>query len=57
MLSVIVVDVWEHVCLQFINRADNVAKVAWELAMFCVWVFVCGILAFALSVSSANTRS
>ena len=41
MLSVIVVDVWEHVCLQIISRADNVAKVAWELAKSCVWVLRC----------------
>ena len=41
MSSVIVVDVWEHVCLQFINRAENVAKVAWELAKSCVWVLRC----------------
>jgi len=36
MSSVIVVDVWEHVCLHFINTADNVAKVARELAKSCV---------------------
>jgi len=39
--SVIVVDVWEHVCLQFINRAENVAKVAWELAKPWFWVLRC----------------
>ena len=36
MSSVIVVDVWEHVCLQFIDRADSVANVARELAKSCV---------------------
>ena len=41
MSSIIVVDVREHVCLQFINRADNVAKVALELAKSCVWVLRC----------------
>jgi len=41
MSSVIVVDVWEHVWFQFINRADNAAKVAWELAKSCVWVLRC----------------
>ena len=41
MSSVIVVDVREHVCLHFINRTDNVAKVAWELAKSYVWVLRC----------------
>jgi len=41
MLSEIVVDVWEHVRLQFINRAENVAKDAWELDKSCVWVLRC----------------
>ena len=41
MSSVIVVDVRQHVCLQFVNRADNVAKVAWELDKSCVWALRC----------------
>jgi len=41
MSSVILVDVWEHVCLQFINRADSVAKVTWELAKSCVLMLRC----------------
>jgi hypothetical protein len=36
MSSVIVVDVWEHACLQFINRADNVEKLCgnWPSPVF-----------------------
>ena len=41
MSSLIVVNVREHICLQFINRADNVAKVVWELDKSCVWVWRC----------------
>jgi len=41
MSSVIVVDVREHICLQFINRADNVAKGTWELDKSCFWVLRC----------------
>jgi len=41
MSSVIVVDIREQVCLLFINRADNVAKVVWELDKSCFWVWRC----------------
>jgi hypothetical protein len=41
MSSLIVVDVRERVCLQFVNWADNVSKAEWELAKPCVWVLRC----------------